>query len=146
MELPLAARTRNRKMLRVVVILLLAIFLPAVSAIAKKKPPDHPIDLNAANEKELEELPGVGPTTAKAIIDFREKSGRFKRVEDLLTIRGISETKLRKMRPYLTIGPAPTAKPATAAHSTTGTTTAGSKPAQNSHPSQPAQPAPKTTQ
>jgi competence ComEA-like helix-hairpin-helix protein len=74
-------------------------------ALAKKKTPDHRIDLNVANEKELEELPGVGPTTAKAIVQFREKSGRFKRVEDLLVIRGISETKLAKMRPYLTIGP-----------------------------------------
>jgi len=92
-------------------VLLLA---PPLSA-GKKKAPDHPIDLNAANEKELEELPGVGPTTAKAIIDFREKSGRFKRVEDLLVIRGISEAKLKKMRPYLVVGPSPAAtKPASA--------------------------------
>jgi len=37
----------------------------------KKKPPAHPIDINEATVKELEELPGVGPTTAKAIIEFR---------------------------------------------------------------------------
>jgi len=55
--------------------------------------------------KELEQLPGVGPTTAKAIVDFRTKAGRFRRVNDLLVIRGISETKLKKMRPYITIGP-----------------------------------------
>jgi competence protein ComEA len=91
------------------------IFLPASSAFAKKKPPDHPIDLNVANIKELEELPGVGATTAQAILDFREKSGRFKRVEDLLVIRGISHTKLERMRPYLTVSPAPAAaKPASA--------------------------------
>ena len=135
-------RTRICKMLRIVAVLWLAIFLPAVSAIAKKKPPDHPIDLNVANEKELEELPGVGPTTAKAIIDFREKSGHFKRVEDLLTIRGISETKLQKMKPYLTIGPGPTAKPAAVAHSTVGSSAAGPKPVQPSRP----QPAPQNTQ
>jgi competence protein ComEA len=55
--------------------------------------------------RELEQLPGVGPTTAKAIVDFRTKAGRFRRVNDLLIIRGISETKLKKMRPYITIGP-----------------------------------------
>jgi competence ComEA-like helix-hairpin-helix protein len=96
--------------LRFLLIFCIAIFLPAFSANAKKKAPDHPIDLNVPNEKELEELPGVGPTTAKSIVDFREKSGRFKRVEDLLVIRGISEAKLEKMRPYLTVGPPPTPK------------------------------------
>jgi competence ComEA-like helix-hairpin-helix protein len=77
----------------------------AVPALAKKTPPKHPIDINLAGAKELEELPGVGPTTAKAIIQFREKTGRFRRVEDLLAIRGISETKLAKMRPYIMVGP-----------------------------------------
>jgi competence ComEA-like helix-hairpin-helix protein len=74
---------------------------------AKKRAPDHPIDLNEANEKELEELPGVGRRTAKAIIEFREKSGKFKRVDDLLVIGGISEAKLSKMRRYLVVGPPP---------------------------------------
>jgi len=84
------------------------LFLALASAVfSKKTPPTHPIDINAATVKELEELPGVGPTTAKAIVEFRAKSGRFRRVEDLLVIRGISESKLQKMRPYITIGPAP---------------------------------------
>jgi comEA protein len=97
------------------IIAALAIFILAGAAISaqKKQPPETPIDLNVANIKELEQLPGVGPTTAKAIIDFRTKSGRFHRVEDLLVIRGISEAKLKKMRPYITVGPPPATKPAT---------------------------------
>ncbi|HKV46967.1 MAG TPA: helix-hairpin-helix domain-containing protein [Candidatus Acidoferrales bacterium] len=96
-----------------VVFLAAVLLFPSRSAFAKKKAPDHPIDLNAATEKELEELPGVGPTTAKAVIEFREKSGKFKRVDDLLVIRGISEAKLARIRPYVVIGPAPAAtKPA----------------------------------
>jgi competence protein ComEA len=94
---------------------LLAVLLGPTAALAQKKqPPSAPIDLNVANVKELEELPGVGPTTAKAIIDFRTKSGRFHRVNDLLVIRGISEAKMKKIRPYVTVGPPPTApaKPA----------------------------------
>jgi comEA protein len=83
----------------------------AVPAPAKKIPPKHLVDINFASAKELEELPGVGPTTAKAIIQFREKTGRFRRVEDLLAIRGISETKLAKMRPYITVGPPPPKSP-----------------------------------
>lgn len=100
-------------------VLAFAVFLPAASTFAKKRAPDHPIDLNDANEKELEELPGVGPTTAKAIIEFREKSGKFKRVDDLLVIRGISEAKLSKMRRYLVVGPPPASpKPTTTAAQT----------------------------
>lgn len=74
-------------------------------AIAKKQPPAKPIDINSAGAKELEQLPGVGPTTASAIILFRVQSGPFRRVEDLLAVRGISEAKLNAMRPYITIHP-----------------------------------------
>ncbi len=65
----------------------------------KKTPPPTPVDLNLANAKELEQIPGIGPVTAKSIIDFRQKSGSFKRVEDLLVIRGISERKLKADSP-----------------------------------------------
>ncbi len=89
-----------------------AILCLCVSILVKKTPPSKPIDLNAANAKELEELPGVGPVTAQRIIDMRQKSGRFKRVEDLLAIRGISQKKLDALRPYVTVTapPASTSK------------------------------------
>jgi competence ComEA-like helix-hairpin-helix protein len=74
---------------------------------AEKNPPAKPIDLNLANAKELQELPGVGPVTAQRIIDMRQKSGRFKRVEDLLAIRGISQKKLDALRPYVTVSAPP---------------------------------------
>jgi competence ComEA-like helix-hairpin-helix protein len=88
------------------------VFLP-LAAHADKNPPSKPIDLNLANVKELQELPGVGPVTAQRIIDMRQKSGRFHRVEDLLAIRGISQKKLDAMRPYVTVSaPPPPASPA----------------------------------
>src|SRR5271169_6923364 len=79
----------------------------SLAVIAQKTPPAHPLDLNVANVKELEQVPGIGPKTAQAIVDFRHKSGRFRRVEDLLAIKGISQGKLEKMRPYLKITPPP---------------------------------------
>ena len=79
------------------------------SASAEKHPPAKPVDLNAANAKELQELPGVGPVTAQRIIDLRQKSGRFHRVEDLLAVRGISRKKLDAIRPYVTVSSTPAA-------------------------------------
>lgn len=83
--------------------LLLAVTVVA----AQKKPPSKPLDLNAATLEQLEQLPGIGPTTAKAIVRFREKSGPFRRVEDLLAIRGVSRKKLEALRPYVTVGQPP---------------------------------------
>jgi len=77
--------------------LLVWMLLAPGAAAAKKHPPSKPIDLNVATVKELEELAGIGPTTANAIIQFRTKSGRFRRGEDLLAVRGISEAKLEKL-------------------------------------------------
>jgi competence ComEA-like helix-hairpin-helix protein len=78
---------------------------------AEKKPPAKPIDLNTATVEQLQQLPGVGPATAKAILQFRQKSGPFKKVEDLLAIPRITKQRLEKMRPYVTIGaPSPPRK------------------------------------
>jgi len=71
----------------------------------KKHPPAAPLDLNTATAEELQQLPGVGPGMAKAIVDFREKSGPFQRVEELLAIRGITKQRLEKIRPYVKIAP-----------------------------------------
>ena len=67
----------------------------------KKVTPAQPIDLNAATVAQLEQVPGIGPATAKAIIQLREKSGHYQRVEDLLAIHGISQSRYEKMKPYL---------------------------------------------
>ncbi len=56
------------------------------------------LNLNTATVKELETLPGVGPVLARRIIEFREKKGGFKRVEELLAIPGVSEKKWKVIR------------------------------------------------
>jgi competence ComEA-like helix-hairpin-helix protein len=84
-----------------------ALLISLAVAAAQKKPPSLPIDLNTATAEQLEQLPGIGPSTAKAIVQFREKSGPLKRVEDLLAIHGISKARLEKLRPYVTVTPPP---------------------------------------
>ena len=55
------------------------------------------ININLASVVELEQLPGVGPATAKAIVAYREKNGAFLKVEDLLKVRGIGPAKLSEI-------------------------------------------------
>jgi competence ComEA-like helix-hairpin-helix protein len=79
--------------------------LPAPPAIAKKHPPAQPVDINSATVEQLQQVPGIGPKMAEAIVHMRETSGPFRRVDDLLAIRGIGKKKYRLIRPYLTVRP-----------------------------------------
>jgi competence protein ComEA len=94
---------------RTIVLLVIATGLffacAAPAARAAKQPPAKPLNLNAATADQLAQLPGIGPKTAKSIVDFRNASGPFRRVEDLLAIRGISRRKLEAIRPYVNVGP-----------------------------------------
>jgi competence protein ComEA len=83
----------------------IVLLICVVPVLAQKTPPAQPINLNTATIAQLETLPGIGPNTAKSIVDFRNHSGPFQRVEDLLAIKGISKSKLEKLRPYVTIVP-----------------------------------------
>ena len=56
------------------------------------------LNLNTATLRELETLPGVGPVLARRIIEFRERKGGFKRVEELLVIPGVSERKWKVIK------------------------------------------------
>jgi competence ComEA-like helix-hairpin-helix protein len=70
----------------------------------KKTLPSHRIDLNRATLAQLERLPDIGPVKARAILRFRQDSGPFERVDDLLAVRGISRRRLDKIRPYVFVG------------------------------------------
>lgn len=56
------------------------------------------VNINSASAEELDALPGVGPSTAAAIVEDREQNGPFNSVDDLLRVSGIGEKKLERLR------------------------------------------------
>ena len=61
------------------------------------------MNLNTASVAQLEGLPGIGKSTAERILEYREKSGGFKKVEDLMNVRGIGEKSFLKLKPLITV-------------------------------------------
>ncbi len=62
---------------------------------------DLRVPVNTAPAFELQKLPGIGPALAERIIAFREQSGGFSSVEQLLEVKGIGPAKLTRMRPFV---------------------------------------------
>ena len=107
---------------------LLAVFPPAVSAQGKKSPaPAAKVDLNVATEKELEDLPGVGPATAKKIMAGRPYASVAE-----LSKAGVPAKTIEKITPLVAVGAAPAAS---AAPAPGATAPAAPPPAKSSSPS-----------
>jgi len=99
------------------VLALIGLGAPTAHAAAKKTPTPAPaaaapaaapVDVNSADEKTLAALPGIGDKTAKEIIKGRP----YKSVDDLAKVKGIGDKKMAKIKPLVTVGAAPLAKPA----------------------------------
>jgi len=65
--------------------------------------PTTPLNINTATAAQLEALPGIGARTAQAIVDQRQKNGGFKKIEDLMTVKGIGEKSFLKLKPMVTV-------------------------------------------
>ncbi|MNC85716.1 ComE operon protein 1 [compost metagenome] len=79
----------------------------AVTAQESKPPADvaaaAPVNLNTATVAQLETLPGIGKATAERILEYRQKNGGFKKIEDLMNVRGIGEKSFLRLKPLVTI-------------------------------------------
>jgi len=59
------------------------------------------VNINTADVEELTTIPGIGPKTAEAIVAYRNENGQFKKVDDLIEVKGIGEKKLEQIRSYV---------------------------------------------
>ena len=78
----------------------------AAAAAPAKPAPSGKVNINTASADQLTTLPGVGPKLAARILEYRQKSGAFKSVQELMNVRGIGEKNLKKIEQYLSAGDA----------------------------------------
>ena len=87
----------------------LGLTVPAVAQTAGPAPKaasvSAAINLNTATASQLESIPGIGAKTAERIIEYRQKNGAFKKVEDLMNVRGVGEKSFLKIKPLITVTP-----------------------------------------
>ena len=67
------------------------------------KPAVEKVNLNTATLEELQKLPQVGPKVAQLIIDYRKQNGNFKKIEDIMKVRGIGEKTFARMKDMLAV-------------------------------------------
>jgi competence protein ComEA len=62
-----------------------------------------PLNLNTATVAQIATLPGIGPKAAQRIVDYRQKNGGFKKIEELMNVKGIGEKSFLKLKPLITV-------------------------------------------
>jgi competence protein ComEA len=70
---------------------------------ASKATASAPVNLNAATVAQLQTLPGIGASTAQRILEHRQKNGGFKKIEELMNVKGIGEKSFLKLKPLITV-------------------------------------------
>jgi competence protein ComEA len=64
------------------------------------------VNLNTATSAELQALPGIGPATATRILEYRQKNGPFKKIEEVMNVQGVGEKIFLRLKPQLSVGTA----------------------------------------
>ncbi len=62
-----------------------------------------PIDINNATVSDLTKLPGIGDKMANRIVDYRNKNGNFKTIEEIMNVKGINEKKYQRIKDYIIV-------------------------------------------
>ena len=98
--------TRMMTMVLLAAALLIPVTALAQDAAAKRTP----VNLNTATVAQLEDLPGIGKATAERIVEYRTKNGGFKKIEDLMNVRGVGEKSFLSLKDLIMVSPPKTEK------------------------------------
>jgi competence protein ComEA len=80
-----------------------SVFLGIIFAFSIALAQGEKLNINIANQQALSHLPGIGPKTAKKIIDYRNAHGFFNNIEEIKNVSGIGEKKFEKLKDYITV-------------------------------------------
>jgi len=104
----------RRILFAIVILMLIGVAQPSVAspqaakagagASKAKAAASNPVNLNSASVAQLETLPGIGASTAQRILEYRQKNGSFKKIEELMNVKGIGEKSFLKLKPLITVG------------------------------------------
>ena len=97
---------RSLQFLATVLVLVTAVLaaIPSTASGAPSAAPASMVNINSAGVDELVTLPGIGKSYAERIVEYRQKNGPFKKVEDILNVRGIGEKTFERIKDRLTLG------------------------------------------
>jgi competence protein ComEA len=84
---------------------------PTTTSAQEQAPTKTTINLNTATLDQLATLPGIGPKTAERILEYRTKNGGFKKIEELMNVKGIGEKSFLKIKPLVSAPPKTDNKP-----------------------------------
>lgn len=106
--------------MRALLLIVALVAIVSVPAVAQKAPASSPkspagavkstasaaapVNLNTATQAQLETLPGIGAKAAQRILEYRQKNGSFRKIEDLMNVKGIGEKSFLKLKPLITVG------------------------------------------
>lgn len=99
-----AGRNTNRTPVHIQEVPPLRVMAEETQATETNPEPSFPININTATWEQLQALPGIGPTYAQRIIDYREEHGPFRTVGELMNISGIGEKRLEAIWDLVTTG------------------------------------------
>ena len=101
-----------RTVLSIVAVVFLLSAVPSHAAAAQAKAASRTaakpastviVNLNTASAAAFEALPGIGAKTAALIVEYRQKNGPFKKIEELMNVRGVGEKSFLKLKPQITV-------------------------------------------
>jgi competence protein ComEA len=101
---------KHNRLVAAALAVLFALGLSAGTALAAaKQAPAGKVNINTATAEQLSTVPGIGDKLATRIVEYRQKNGSFKTVQELMNVKGVGEKSFGKLEPFLSAGGEPKA-------------------------------------